>query len=224
MTTPPRTRSLLRGLALALTLLSLTAACSADAAPNAKLLAPEKATAKAPDLFKVKFTTTKGDFVVEVHRDWAPLGADRFFNLVKLGYYDDVAFFRAIDNFMVQFGINGSGDVNTKWNAAHIDDDPAAGQTNARGMLTFATSGPNSRTSQLFINYKDNGNLDGMGFRPFGKIVSGMEVVDSLYKGYGEGAPRGRGPRQDLAQAQGNAYFKKEFPLLDYVKKARVEK
>ena len=172
----------------------------------------------------MKFTTTKGDFTVEVHRDWAPLGADRFFNLVKVGYFDDVAFFRAIEGFMVQFGIHGSGEVNAKWQPAHIDDDPAANQTNARGMLTFATSGPNSRTTQLFINYKDNSNLDGMGFRPFGKVIKGMDVVDKLYKGYGEGAPRGRGPRQDLAQSQGNDYFKKEFPQLDYVKKAKITK
>jgi len=211
-----------RGLLVALCLASFS--LPARAAPSGRLFAPEKATAQAPKVFKARFTTTKGDFTVEVHRDWAPLGADRFYNLIKIGYFDDVAFFRAIDNFMVQFGINGSGEVNGKWQTAHIDDDPAAGQTNARGMVTFATSGPNSRTTQLFINYKDNGNLDPMGFRPFGKVIQGMEVVDSLYKGYGEGAPRGRGPRQDLLQSQGNDYLKKEFPLLDYVKRAKVVK
>jgi len=199
------------------------APASLGSAAPAVLLAPEQAAPQAPALFKARFTTTKGDFVVEVHRDWAPRGADRFYNLVKTGYLDDVAFFRAIDGFMVQFGIHGSGAVNAKWRSARIQDDPPAGQTNARGMVTFATSGPDSRTTQLFVNYRDNPNLDGMGFTPFGKIVSGMEIADSLYKGYGEGAPGGAGPRQDLAQSEGNAYLRRDFPLLDYVKTARLE-
>ncbi len=213
----------LTSLALAL---SLTAAAlpvrSAQAAPDAKLLAPEKANAKAPAKYKVKFTTT--NFVIEVHRDWAPLGADRFYNLIKIGYFDDVAFFRAIDNFMVQFGINGAPEVNAKWQPARINDDADAHQTNARGTITFATSGPNARTTQVFINFRDNGRLDQSGFRPFGKVVKGMEVVDSLFKGYGEGAPRGQGPDQGALQAQGNAYLKAQFPKLDYVKKARLAK
>ncbi len=199
-----------------------SAAPPAAAVPEA-LLAPEQATAQAPATFKARFTTTKGDFVVEVHRDWAPHGADRFYNLVKTGYFNQVAFFRAIAGFMVQFGIHGSGAVNAKWRNARIEDDPPAGQSNARGMVTFATSGPNSRTTQLFVNYRDNRNLDGMGFTPFGKIVSGIEVLDSLYQGYGEGAPSGAGPRQDLAQSEGNLYLHREFPLLDYVQTARLE-
>ncbi|MBS2024455.1 MAG: peptidylprolyl isomerase [Deltaproteobacteria bacterium] len=212
----------LRAALLALSLLSLPIA--AQAKPNAKLLEPEKATAQAPKVFKAKFTTTKGAFVVEVHRDWAPLGADRFYNLVKLGYFDDVAFFRAIANFMVQFGINGDPAVNTKWQPAVIKDDPAGGQSNLRGFITFATSGPDSRTTQLFINFKDNVMLDGMGFRPFGKVIKGMDIVDSLYKGYGDGAPSGAGPDQGMIQEQGNAYLKKSFPQLDYVKTAKIEK
>ena len=221
MTLTPRIASAVLAIAFAV---SPLAARTAQAAPSAKLLAPEKATEKAPATFKVKFSTTKGDFVVELHRDWAPLGVDRLYNLVKLGYFDDVAFFRVIDGFMVQFGIHGDGAVNAKWHDANIQDDPDAHHSNERGALTFATAGPNTRTTQLFINYKDNARLDGMGFRPLGKVVSGMEVVDSLYKGYGEGAPMGRGPAQDRLQAEGNDYLKKEFPQLDYVKKARITK
>ena len=188
------------------------------------LLAPEKATEKAPDGFKVRFKTTKGDFVVAVTRAWSPLGADRFFNAVKVGYYDDAAFFRAISGFMVQFGINGSPEVNAKWREVRIQDDPAAGKPNSRGMLSFAMAGPNTRTTQLFINYGDNSRLDSMGFTPFGKVVEGMEVVDGLYQGYGEGAPRGAGPDQGRVQGEGNAYLKKDFPKLDYIKTASIEK
>jgi peptidyl-prolyl cis-trans isomerase A (cyclophilin A) len=195
---------------------------SAAPADQAALLAPEKATEQAPTVFKTKFTTTKGDFVVEVHRDWAPRGADRFYNLVKLGFFDDAAFFRAIDGFMVQFGIHGSPQVSAKWRDANIPDDPAAGQSNKRGAITFATAGPNTRTTQLFINYADNASLDGMGFTPFGQVVEGMSVVDGLYKGYGEGAPQGRGPDQGRIQSEGNAYLKQGFPQLDYIKAARL--
>ncbi|MBI3299659.1 MAG: peptidylprolyl isomerase [Elusimicrobia bacterium] len=185
---------------------------------------PENASEKAPATFKAKFKTTKGDFVVEVTRAWAPNGADRFYNLVKLGFFNEIAFFRAIDGFMVQFGIYGDPAIGAKWRGARIPDDPAAGQTNARGSMTFAMAGPDTRTSQIFINYGNNGNLDSMGFPPFGKIVSGMEVVDSLYKGYGEGAPRGAGPDQGRIQMEGNAYLKKDFPKLDYIKSAALEK
>jgi peptidyl-prolyl cis-trans isomerase A (cyclophilin A) len=199
------------------------AQASAAAAPDqAALLSPASATAQAPAVFKVKFATTKGDFVIEVHRDWASHGADRFYNLVKLGYFDDAAFFRAIEGFMVQFGIHGSPQVSAKWRDANIPDDPAAGQSNKRGAATFATAGPNTRTTQLFINYGDNANLDGMGFTPFGQVTEGMGVVDSLYKGYGEGAPGGRGPDQGRVQSEGNAYLRKDFPQLDYIKTARL--
>ena len=195
---------------------------AAPAPAQAALLAPEKATEQAPAVFKVGFATTKGDFVVEVHRDWAPHGADRFYNLIKLGYFDDTSFFRDVAGFMVQFGLNGSPEVNAKWHAANIPDDPAAGQSNKRGFITFATAGPNTRTTQVFINFGDNESLDGMGFTPFGKVASGMEVVDSLYSGYGDGAPQGMGPAQDRIQNEGNAYLKRDFPKLDYLKTARL--
>jgi peptidyl-prolyl cis-trans isomerase A (cyclophilin A) len=172
-------------------------------------------------VFQVRFETTKGPFVVEVHRDWAPRGADRFYNLVKLGYYDDVTFFRVIDDFMVQFGIHGDPEVSAVWRDAQIPDDPVK-QSNTRGMVTYATAGPGTRTTQIFINYKDNSALDAQGFAPFGRVVEGMSVVDSLYSGYGEGAPRGAGPRQDRAQAEGNAYFRGDFPRLDHIQKAEI--
>lgn len=186
------------------------------------LLDPSKANAKAPDVFKAKFTTTKGDFVIEVHRDWSPNGADRFFNLVKMGYYDDTRFFRAIEGFMVQFGINGDPMVNTKWQNAGIPDDTGT-QSNTKGMVTFAQRGvPGSRTTQVFINYGDNARLDASHFTPFGKVVSGMDIVDSLYKGYGEGAPMGKGPDQGSIQSQGNAYLDANFPKLDAIKHAEI--
>lgn len=187
------------------------------------LLEPSHATAKAPGTYRVRFDTSKGPFVIEVHRDWAPRGADRFYNLVRAGYYDGVTFFRVIDDFMVQFGINGDPRVNTVWREARMPDDLVK-QSNVRGMVSFATSGPESRTTQVFINYRDNSRLDPMGFAPFGKVVEGMSVVDSLYSGYGEGAPRGRGPDQGRAQSEGNAYLRGSFPKLDHVKTARVVK
>jgi len=185
------------------------------------LLAPEKATEKAPASFKVKFTTTQGDFVIEVTRAWAPNGADRFFNLVKLGYFEDVAFFRVVDGFMVQFGIHGEPKVNAAWRMARIDDDPVK-ESNKRGYVTFATSGPDSRTVQMFVNFGDNSRLDGQGFSPFGKVLTGMDIVDKLYKGYGEGAPSGAGPDQGRLQMQGNSYLKSSFPKLDYIKSASL--
>jgi peptidyl-prolyl cis-trans isomerase A (cyclophilin A) len=189
---------------------------------RAALTDPSLAKETAPATFKVKFATTKGDFVVEVHRDWAPKGADRFYNLVRIGYFSDVAFFRVVKSFMVQFGIHGDSTVNNAWRNARIDDDPASGHSNARGMITFATSGKDSRTTQLFINYKDNAQLDGMGFTPFGQVVTGMDVVDAIEGMYGEGAPMGQGPAQMLIQTQGNKYLKESFPKLDYVKTATV--
>jgi peptidyl-prolyl cis-trans isomerase A (cyclophilin A) len=190
---------------------------------NPALLAPEKAVETAPAVFKAKFTTTKGDFVVEVQRAWAPHGADRFYNLVKIGYFDDATFFRAVNGFMVQFGVNGSPDVNAKWRTANIPDDPSAGQSNKRGTIAFATAGPNTRTTQVFINYGDNGpSLDSTGFTPFGKVVSGMETLDALYQGYGDGPPYGSGPNQGRVQMEGNEYLRKEFPRLDFIKTAKL--
>jgi peptidyl-prolyl cis-trans isomerase A (cyclophilin A) len=194
-----------------------------ETAPDT-LLAPEKAVAKAPETFKVRFVTTKGEFVMEGHRSWSPRGADRFYNMVRAGFFKDVAFFRAIEGFMVQFGIHGSPEVAAKWRAANIDDDASAGKPNGRGYVSFAMAGPNTRTTQMFINYKDNSRLDSMGFTPFAQVVQGMEVVYKLYKGYGESAPNGQGPDQGRVQREGNAYLKKDFPMLDYVKSAALVK
>ena len=144
-------------------------------------------------MFKANFDTSKGTFVIEVHRDWAPIGADRFYNLVKNGFYDDVRFFRVIPGFMAQFGIHGTPAVAKLWRPRAIKDDPVK-QSNKRGYVTFATAGPNTRTTQLFINFGDNAALDKQGFAPFGQVVTGMDVVDKIYNGYGEGAPRGAGP------------------------------
>ncbi|TXD39511.1 peptidylprolyl isomerase [Lujinxingia vulgaris] len=191
------------------------------AANNAALLHPDAANEEAPETFKINFGTTKGDFVVEVTREWAPRGADRLYNLVKIGYYDNIAFFRVIDGFMAQFGIHGDPRVNQIWRDARISDDEVK-QSNERGYVSFATAGPNTRTTQLFINFGNNAQLDSMGFAPVGRVVEGMDIVDSLYKGYGEGAPRGRGPDQGRLQAQGNAYLKAEFPELDYTTEVRI--
>ena len=188
---------------------------------GAALLDPSRATERAPARFRVRFETTKGPFVVEVTRAWAPRGADRFYNLVKAGYYDDVAFFRVIEGFMVQFGINGSPEVNGAWREARIPDDPVT-QSNRRGMVTYAMAGPDTRTTQLFINLKNNASLDSQGFAPFGRVTEGMSVVDSIYSGYGEGAPQGMGPDQGRAQYEGNAYLRGSFPRMDFVKTARV--
>src|SRR5690606_18044964 len=156
----------------------------AAAKPQA-LLDPSLATTPAPAAYRVEFDTTKGKFQIEVRKDWAPLGAERFYNLVLARFYDDVAFFRVVDGFMVQFGLNGDPEVNEVWRNATFPDDPVK-QSNARGRISFATSGPDSRTTQVFINYVDNNRLGAMGFAPFGAVISGMDVVDSLYKGYGE--------------------------------------
>jgi peptidyl-prolyl cis-trans isomerase A (cyclophilin A) len=183
--------------------------------------APEM-TATAPDSYRARFETSAGDFVVEVQRELSPNGADRFYNLVRNGYYDGVRFFRVIDGFMAQFGMHGDPQVTAAWRSVPIADDPVMA-SNTRGMVTFAmTNQPNSRTTQIFINYRDNSNLDAMGFAPFGEVVEGMDVVDQLYSGYGEGAPGGSGPSQAQIQAQGNDYLQAEFPQLDYVERATI--
>ncbi|MGO9700444.1 MAG: peptidylprolyl isomerase [Xanthobacteraceae bacterium] len=176
----------------------------------------------APAVYKAKFDTSKGTFVIEVHRDWAPNGADRFYNLVKNGFFDNARFFRVISTFMVQFGINADPKLSAVWREARIKDDPVR-QSNKRGLITFATAGPNTRTTQVFINFGDNNMLDRQGFAPFGQVVSGMNVVDALYSGYGEGAPGGQGPEQGRIQQEGNTYLIKEFGKLDYIKKATIE-
>jgi peptidyl-prolyl cis-trans isomerase A (cyclophilin A) len=184
---------------------------------------PAALNEQAPPTYKARFDTSKGVFVVEVRRDWAPNGADRFYNLVKNGFYDNVRFFRVIKGFMVQFGINGDPKISAVWREARIRDD-AVKQSNKRGYITFATAGPNTRTSQVFINFGDNAGLDQQGFAPFGQVVSGMDVVDVLNSEYGEGAPRGRGPDQGRLQQEGNAYLAKDFSRMDFVKKATIER
>ena len=180
------------------------------------LLDPTKFTAKAPDLFQAKFTSTKGEFVIEVHRDWAPNAADRFYNLVKGGFFDDTRFFRVVDGFMVQFGINGDPAVASKWMNANIPDDPVK-QSNKPGYVTFAqTNAPNSRSTQVFINYGDNARLDATRFAPFGQVIKGMDVVNGIYKGYGES------PNQGMIQSQGNAYLDSKFPKMDGTTKAEI--
>lgn len=201
--------------------LALGAVAWAAAAGAGNLSDPASLNEKAPAVYKAKFDTSKGPFVIEVNRDWAPRGADRFYNLVKNGFFDNARFFRVIEGFMVQFGINGDPNIAAVWRDADIKDDPVK-QSNARGTITFATAGPNTRTTQVFINFADNAPLDGQGFAPFGKVVSGMEVVDSLYGGYGEGAPNGNGPDQGRLQQQGNAYLEQDFPKLDFIKTATI--
>jgi peptidyl-prolyl cis-trans isomerase A (cyclophilin A) len=198
------------------------AAMAAQAGGNAALKSPAALKEKAPETYTVKFDTSAGPFTVEVTRAQAPNGADRFYNLVKHGYYNDARFFRVIPGFMVQFGINGDPALNRVWQAARIPDDPVKG-SNTRGTITFATAGPNTRTTQVFINFGNNASLDSQGFAPFGKVTSGMDVVDKIYGGYGEGAPSGKGPDQGRTQAEGNAYLTKTFPKLDYIKTATIE-
>jgi len=184
------------------------AAPAAAAAPD--LLKPATLRAKAPEVYKVKFTTTKGDVVIQVNRAWAPLGSDRFYNLVKNGFYKDAAFFRVLPRFVAQFGIPARPEVAAAWDHAYIVDDRVT-QSNKRGTLTFATAGPNTRTTQIFINFSDNAGLDGQGFAPFGQVVEGMEAVDKFFTGYGESPDQGR------ITAFGKAYLDKSFPNLDWI-------
>ncbi|MGO9591972.1 MAG: peptidylprolyl isomerase [Candidatus Acidiferrales bacterium] len=179
------------------------------------LLQPATLKAKAPDVYDVKFTTTKGDFVVEVNRAWAPIGADRFYNLVKHGFFTGAPFFRVVSGFMIQFGLTPDPAVNRAWQSANIKDDPVT-QSNKPGYLTFATAGPNPRTTQLFINFGNNTFLDNQGFAPFGQVTSGMDVVKNLYSGYGEQ------PNQGAITSQGKAYIEKNFPKIDSIVSATV--
>jgi peptidyl-prolyl cis-trans isomerase A (cyclophilin A) len=214
---------------LALTLAACTSksedkgAGAAPASSESPLLHPDpKVLAEpAPDTVRIRFETSKGPFTIEAYRAWSPKGVDRFYHLAQMGFYDGVHFFRVLDGFMAQFGINGNPKVTDVWRENTIPDDPVS-QSNKRGTVSFATRGPNTRTTQLFINFADNSNLDGMGFSPIGVVVDGMAVVDSLYKGYGEGAPQGAGPDQGRLTSEGNAYLVKEFPKLDSIVSAKV--
>lgn len=183
---------------------------------------PAKLAEKAPETFKAQFDTTKGKFTIEVTRSLSPNGADRFYNLVRSGYFKDVAFFRVVPGFMCQFGIHGDPSISAKWREAAITDEPVK-SGNTRGAITFAKAGPNTRTTQMFINFADNSRLDGMGFPSFGKVIEGMDIVDKLNGEYGDGPPAGRGPNQGRIQSEGNAYLKKDFPNLDYIKSATIE-
>jgi len=181
----------------------------------------ENADPQSPDTYRVKLDTTAGPVVIEVKRELAPRGADRFYRLVKEGFYDDIRAFRVLDGFVAQFGMAGDPQTNAKWSENRIPDDPVK-ISNKKGTIVFATSGKNSRTTQLFINYADNRPLDGMGFAPFGTVVEGMENVTKFYSGYGEGAPNGNGPSQELIRSGGNAYLDQKFPKLTKIKTARV--
>jgi peptidyl-prolyl cis-trans isomerase A (cyclophilin A) len=174
-----------------------------------------QAPVPVPDVYRVKFETSKGDFVIEVTKAWAPLGAARFYSLVQQKFYDNARFFRVISGFMVQFGLPADPAVAAAWANRRIGDDKVT-QSNARGMITYAMAGPNTRTTQVFINFVNNAGLNSQGFAPFGKVVEGMEVVDQLYSGYGES------PDQGSIQQQGNAYLAARFPKLDYIKTARI--
>jgi peptidyl-prolyl cis-trans isomerase A (cyclophilin A) len=196
-------------------------AAGGSANPNrARLRTPSQLIEKAPDAFKARLDTSKGVIVIEVHRDWAPLGADRFYNLVKNGFYDGCRFFRVLDGFMAQIGMNGDPSIQRVWGNANFRDDPVKG-SNKRAYVTFAkASAPNSRSTQFFINYGDNSRLDADGFAPFGQVVTGMDLVDMLYKGYGSSNV----PDQGRITAEGNVYLMKEYPKLDFIRKATIEK
>lgn len=222
-------------------LLAATAFCDARPAPAQTSAAARKSTAhkvarrtvahslyrpatlhdRAPALYKARFTTTKGVFVVQVTRDWSPLGADRFYNLVKYGFFTNASFFRVLPGFVAQFGINARPAISRVWSHAIIPDDPVK-QSNRRGTLSFATAGPSTRTTQIFINLADNATLDSRGFSPFGEVIEGMDVVDKFYSGYGEGAPQGNGPDQGKIQSAGKVYLDHYFPQLDSIKSAVI--
>jgi len=196
---------------------ALAVAATAGAAPPPSLLHPSSLKAKAPAVYSVAFTTTKGTFVVTVHRALAPHGADRFYNLVRAKFFDGVTFFRVVKGFVVQFGISGTPKVAAAWQTAVIPDDPVKG-SNARSTITYADAGPNTRTTQVFVNLGNNAQLDSKGFAPFGSVTKGMNVVDKLYGGYGD---QPTGDQQQITQ-QGNAFLKKHFPKLDSIVTARL--
>lgn len=213
----PRLRVRGRWLGVVLLLAGSLGGCARGSA----LLRPAPVAPPAPEVFRVRFETTRGPFVVEARRSWSPAGADRLYYLVRNRFYDEARFFRVVPRFMVQFGLSGDPRVSEVWRERFIRDDQVL-QSNLRGTVTFATSGRDTRSTQLFVNYADNRFLDRQGFSPVGRVVEGMAVVDSLYAGYGEAPPSGRGPLQPRIQAQGNEYLKRDFPRLDYIRKARI--
>ncbi len=208
----------------ALTIAACAALCSCSSPePSQREAAAPPKNETAPDVFRVALDTSKGPVVIEVHRDWAPIGADHFYSLVKTGFYDGNRFFRVVRNFVVQFGISGDPKVNRLWSNASLPDDPVR-QHNTRGTVTYATAGPNTRSTQVFINLKDNSAaLDRTGFAPFGKVISGMDAVDSFYNSYGDMPPRGDGPDPTQIELHGNDYLASHFPRLDYIQRAAIQ-
>ena len=207
-------KSLIGALLVTIAAISIAAAQTAG---RGGLRNPAALKETAPAMYKAKFDTSKGEFVIEVHRDWAPNGADRFYNLVKNGFYDDTRFFRVIPGFMMQFGLNGNPAVQGVWTNARIPPDPVK-EDNARGTVSFAMAGtPDTRTTQVFINFGANGALNRQGFAPFGRVISGMDIVDKIYSAYGES------PNQQQIRTQGNAYLNQNFPRLDFIRKATIE-
>ncbi|MGA2724176.1 MAG: peptidylprolyl isomerase [Bryobacteraceae bacterium] len=201
--------------------LMLVACSTPDQTKKAEAPAAAKEE-RVPDVFQVNLDTSKGPVLIDVHRDWAPRGADHFYALVRTGFYDGNRFFRVVRFFVVQFGINGDPQLNRLWANANLPDDPVK-QSNVKGTLTYAHLGPNSRSTQLFINLKDNKALDKQGFAPIGKVISGMDTVERFYSSYGEMAPRGQGPDPSQIEVQGNAYLENNFARLDYIKKAAIQ-
>ena len=189
--------------------------------PALPALTPTDSVLAAADSFLVRMTTTRGAVDVIVRRDWAPAGAPQLGRAVLDGYYDGAAFFRALRGFVVQWGIAADPAMTRRWQARRIPDDPVT-QSNRRGTVTFASGGPGTRTVQLFVNLRDNARLDAMGFPPVGEVIRGMDVVDALHTGYGEGAPAGRGPSQDRLTTEGATYLAADFPLLDRILTARI--
>lgn len=208
-----------RGRTLAALCVSIiTIACGKDSPPQrseSTARPPSETATPAPESFRVAFETTRGTFVVDVIRAWSPRGVDRFHELVTAGYFTDIAFFRVLSGFVAQFGMHGDPAVHRQWDDKPIPDDPVV-HSNTRGTIVFATSGPNTRRNQFFINYSDNARLDGMGFSPFGRVVEGMSVVDSIYAGYGEA------PDQSRIARDGNEFLRQRFPRLDYIKSASI--
>ena len=181
-----------------------------------KLKDPAQLNETAPGTYRARFDTSEGEFVIEAHREWAPLGADRFYNLVKNGFYDDARFFRVVSGFVAQFGLHADPTVQSRWRLAGLRDEPVV-RSNTRGYVSFTQENmPNTRFTMVFINYGDNSRLDKSGFAPFGRVVSGMEVVDALYSGYENT------PDQRRILRQGNAYLQESFPMMDYVRTARI--
>lgn len=203
--------------------ISLAVAASCGKARTSPLLTPDpdSLSQPAPDSFRVAFVTSKGRFVIQAHRDWAPRGVDRFHYLARNHFYDGARFFRNLPDFMAQFGLHADPAINAVWDELRIPDDSVT-KSNLRGSVSYAMGGPHTRSTQLFINKRDNSRLDAMGFAPIGVVVEGMSVVDSLYTGYGEGPPYGSGPDQSRIMSEGNRYLERFFPQLDSIVSVRV--